>query len=64
MATEVLEISASAPLDEMHTTFPYREWQRREQIPRIEGYYVEDLATLPLQEGDRKDSPRVAASAA
>ena len=54
MATEVLETTASAPLDEMQTIFPYREWQRREGIPRIEGYYVEDLATVPLQTWDRK----------
>ena len=48
----------------MDTIFPYREWQRRERFPRIEGYYVEDLATVPLQAWDRKDSPRMAASAA
>lgn len=54
MATEVVETTASAPLDELHTIFPYRDWQRREGIPRIEGYYVEDLATVPLQRWERK----------
>jgi mannose-6-phosphate isomerase-like protein (cupin superfamily) len=38
----------------MRTIFPYRAWQQREGIQRIEGYYVEDLATLPLQPWPRK----------
>lgn len=55
MATEV--VAAGAPgvqLDEMQTIFPYRAWQQREGIGRVEGYYVEDLGTLPLKPWPRK----------
>src|SRR5438093_793973 len=50
MATEVAaSATPSVELEEMTTIFPYRAWQRREGIQRVEGYYVDDLATLPLQ---------------
>src|SRR5258708_14408621 len=55
MATEVaLNTTPSVQLDEMTTIFPYRAWQQREGIQRVEGYYVDDLATLPLQPWARK----------
>ena len=55
MATETAAAQAtSADLDEMYTVFPYRAWQRREGIERVEGYYIEDLATLPVQPWARK----------
>ena len=55
MATEVVTATTpGAQLDEMHTIFPYRAWQQREGIGRVEGYYVEDLATLPLNPWARK----------
>jgi mannose-6-phosphate isomerase-like protein (cupin superfamily) len=44
----------SLDLDELTTIFPYRAWQQREGIARVEGYYVEDLATLPVQTWARK----------
>jgi mannose-6-phosphate isomerase-like protein (cupin superfamily) len=55
MATEVaLNTTPSVQLEEMTTIFPYRAWQQREGIQRVEGYYVDDLATLPLQPWARK----------
>jgi mannose-6-phosphate isomerase-like protein (cupin superfamily) len=56
MATEVVDThtTPSGQLEEMHTLFPYRAWQQREGIERVEGYYVEDLATLPVQTWARK----------
>jgi mannose-6-phosphate isomerase-like protein (cupin superfamily) len=55
MATEVVGTTTpSTQLDEMQTIFPYRAWQQREGIGRVEGYYVEDLATLPLRPWARK----------
>jgi len=41
-------------LDELKTIFPYRAWQQAEGLARVEGYYVEDLATLPLQVWPRR----------
>lgn len=55
MATEVAETTTpSAPLEELQTIFPYRAWQRGEGIDRVEGYYVEDLATLEVKPWARK----------
>src|SRR5437763_11866614 len=54
MATEVVTATAPSQVEEMKTIFPYRGWQQREGIARVEGYYVEDLATLPLQQWARK----------
>ncbi|GAC1325256.1 MAG: hypothetical protein NVSMB2_23760 [Chloroflexota bacterium] len=55
MATEVVgTATSSAELEEMGTIFPYRAWQQREGIARVEGYYVDDLATLPVQPWARK----------
>ena len=55
MAIEVVGTTTpSAQLEEMQTIFPYRAWQQREGIGRIEGYYVEDLATVPLRPWARK----------
>ena len=53
MATEAVT-APGAQLDEMQTIFPYRAWQQREGIGRVEGYYVEDLGTLPLKPWARK----------
>ena len=55
MAIEVAGATTpSVQLDEMQTIFPYRAWQQGEGIQRVEGYYVEDLATQPLQPWARK----------
>ena len=40
--------AAPETLDELLTIFPYKDWQAREGLPVVTGYYVEDLGTLEL----------------
>src|SRR5918912_4194137 len=39
---------AAETLDELLTIHPYRDWQAREGVPLVTGYYVEDLGTLEV----------------
>lgn len=38
----------SADLEVMPTVNPYQEWQQQERLPRITGFYVDDLATVEV----------------
>src|SRR5437588_10027657 len=40
--------AATEDLDELQTVYPYKDWQRREGLPLVTGYYVEDLDTLEV----------------
>src|SRR5919202_51 len=43
-----VETAAAETLDELLTIFPYKDWQAREGLPLVTGYYVEDLDTVEL----------------
>jgi mannose-6-phosphate isomerase-like protein (cupin superfamily) len=43
-----VETAAPESLDELLTIFPYKDWQAREGLPLVTGYYVEDLDTVEL----------------
>jgi oxalate decarboxylase/phosphoglucose isomerase-like protein (cupin superfamily) len=40
----------AAELEVMESVHPYQEWQLQEGLPRISGFYVEDLAAVQLAE--------------
>ena len=54
MAIETLEAAMPGELEDLPTINPYREWQQREGVPLITGYYVADLATLELGDWPRR----------
>ena len=39
----------SADLEVMESIHPYALWQQQEGLPRITGFYVDDLATVPVE---------------
>src|SRR5438445_10294901 len=46
-----VELSAGLPaadLEVMPSVHPYHNWQQQEGLPRITGFYVDDLATAPV----------------
>ena len=53
MTTETIA-STTTELDEMLTVRPYQDWQKRQGVPLVTGYYVEDLGTLELAPWPRK----------
>ncbi|HYY88649.1 MAG TPA: ethanolamine ammonia lyase-activating protein [Chloroflexota bacterium] len=49
---------AQAPegLDELATIYPYKDWQRREGLPVVTGYYVEDLGALDVTDWPSREA--------
>ena len=56
MAIEVKTAYSATPqdMDEYDTIDPYEDWQRREGVPVVTGFYIEDLKTLALGPWERK----------
>jgi mannose-6-phosphate isomerase-like protein (cupin superfamily) len=48
MTVEQTRDLPSSDLEVMESVRPYDDWQRREGLPRLTGYYVDDLATVDL----------------
>src|ERR1700687_940501 len=48
MTVESSTVTPTADLELMESVNPYRDWQLQESLPRISGFYVDDLATVEL----------------
>jgi hypothetical protein len=46
--------SASAEFEDLETIDAYKDWQRREGVPSVSGYYIADLKALELSPWTRK----------
>jgi|SRR5579884_1607001 quercetin dioxygenase-like cupin family protein len=54
MATEIREAAPAQPIPDWQKVDYYADWQRREGVPIITGFYIEDLKTLELGLWERK----------
>jgi hypothetical protein len=46
--------SADAEFEDLESIDAYQDWQRREGVPVVTGYYIEDLKILELAPWSRK----------
>ena len=54
MATEAAQASALQPVGERNLVHWYEEWEQREGVPIVTGFYIEDLGTLELGDWARR----------